>query len=74
MTQCGLVYSSSKRTEVMMIADSLEFGRFPVQEETLFRDIFKFADTETGVIAINNLTVFLNLRSGGIKTWIFGTP
>ena len=48
MPQSSFIHGCTKRAEVMMVANALEFADLPVQEEILLRNVFDFPDSKSG--------------------------
>jgi len=46
MTDGGIIYGTSQRTEIMMIAYTFEWSSLPIQEKSFVGNDFNSTDTE----------------------------
>ena len=54
MTQCIFVDGGTKRTEVVVVADALELTGLAVELETMFGRVTDAADTEAGIVLVED--------------------
>ena len=74
MAESSAVDGCSQRSEVVVVADTFEFGVFSVEEESLFWDVLYRADTESGCIFVDRFAVDAESGACTVEIRSLGIP